>query len=66
MFTQASLHAFDMLGLVHVTAEVRQTERPGQEPSRVVLHVNSTVEGTGEDDAREWLRDALVARLEDL
>jgi len=54
-----------MLGHVHVSAEVRQQES-GDEPSTVVLHVNSTVEGTGETDPREWLRDALVALLEEL
>lgn len=63
MFTQASVHSFDMLGLVHVSAEVRQTEGT-DEASQVVLHVNSTVEGTGETDPREWLRDALVSLLE--
>lgn len=63
MFTQASVHSFDMLGLVHVSAEVRQQEHDG-EPSTVVLHVNSTVDGLGVTDPREWLRDALVAILE--
>jgi hypothetical protein len=63
MFTQASVHAFDMLGLVHVSAEVRQQEHP-EEPSVVVLHVNSTADGLGITDSREWLRDALVALLE--
>lgn len=63
MFTQASVHSFDMLGLVHVSAEVRQQEHD-DEPSAVVLHVNSTVEGLGVTDPRDWLRDALVALLE--
>jgi hypothetical protein len=65
MFTQASVHSFDMLGHVHVSAEVRQQEG-GDEPSSVVLHVNTTVEGTGETDPTEWLRDALVALLESI
>lgn len=63
MFTQASVHSFDMMGLVHVSAEVRQQEHV-EEPSRVVLHLNSTTQGTGECDPREWLRDALVSLLE--
>lgn len=66
MFTQASIHAFDMLGYVHTTAEVRQTEHPGESPAEIVLHVSTTEYGNGENDAREWLRDALIALLESL
>jgi len=65
MFTQASVHSFDMFGLVHVSAEVRQQEHD-DEPSSVVLHLNTTVQGEGQTDAREWLRDALVALLEEI
>jgi hypothetical protein len=54
-----------MLGLVHVSAEVRQQEHD-DEPSSVVLHLNTTVQGEGQTDAREWLRDALVALLEEI
>lgn len=65
MFTQASVHAFDMLGHVHVSAIIRQTELQ-DEASNVVLELRSTFGGCGETDPREWLRDALVALLEEV
>ena len=65
MFTQASVHAFDMLSHVHISAEVRQTEHD-HEPSAVVLHVNTTIPGFGITDPTEWLRDCLVALIESL
>lgn len=64
-FTQAEVHTFDCLGNVHIAASVRQTDGLTQ-TSSLVLHVSTDVQGTGEDDPREWLRDALIALLETL
>lgn len=64
-FTQAAVHAFDCLGTVHIAVTVHQSEGHG-DPNSLVLQQSTTVEGTGETDPREWLRDALVAMLEAL
>jgi len=65
MFTQMSVHAFDMLGLVHVSLEVRQQEHDHEGP-QLALHAVTDIQGEGEDDAREWAKAALVAMLEEL
>lgn len=62
-FTQCSVQAFDCLGQVHVAASVRQNTGVG-EVNDLVLHVFTDFQGTGEDDPREWLKDALVALVE--
>ena len=63
---EARLTAYDLLDTVAVATLLRSTE-PGEEsePS-VVLHYLTQVRGTGETDPRVWLRDALLALLEDI
>lgn len=65
MFTQVSVHAFDMLSQVHISLEVRQQEHD-HEPAEVVLHRTATIEGLGVTDPRDWAYDALVALIESL
>lgn len=62
----ASVSAYDALEDVHINAVVRQAGDDLESPVTSVLHQQCVVRGTGELDPREWLRDALVALLEDL
>lgn len=62
---QAHWTAYDMLDQVHLT--VRLFRYDGLESAgSLVLQESTTIRGTGEDDPREWLRDALVALLESI
>lgn len=63
MFT-ASISAYDVMEGVHVSATVTiHPDDPAQKAERI-YHTSVTVRGRGEDDARRWLRDALVALAE--
>lgn len=62
---QASVMTFDCLDQVHVAVQVREMTEHG-EANPTVLQVTTTVQGTGETDPRDWIRDALVAALEAL
>lgn len=62
----ASVHAFDVMDTVQVTATVRSTpDIEGIQPT-TVLRATTTVSGVGEVDPRQWMVDALVALLEEL
>jgi hypothetical protein len=64
-FYQAQVHTFDCLDSVHVAVTVRaMDDLPG--PNYVVLHESTDVRGVGEQDPRQWLKDALVALIEAL
>lgn len=58
-----NLHAYDVMGLVHVEATVTDYDLPIDHEDRVI-HVSTEFDGTGESDPREWLRDVLTAYLE--
>lgn len=62
----ATVHAYDVMDSVMITAVVRSTEGVGLERSPVELRATTTISGVGEDDPREWLRDALIGLLEAL
>jgi hypothetical protein len=64
MWYMSTVHAYDALDRVHVTATVRATVGSLGDPIAEVYSVATTVPGVGEDDPNEWLRDALVALLE--
>lgn len=63
---QASVHAYDVMGNVFVTASVQRQEGTTEGSTVLVLQASTTFAGVGEDDPREWLRDALVGLLERL
>jgi hypothetical protein len=63
MFT-ASIAAYDVMEGVHVSATVTLHPDDPSSPVQRVYHTAVTVKGRGEDDARRWLRDALVALAE--
>lgn len=66
MWFVATINAYDALDRVVIAAVLRQTAGGIGDPIHDVLQHVATVEGVGEDDPREWLRDALVGLLEDL
>lgn len=66
MLYVTTIHAYDLLDTVYATAVVRRYEGTGAGESDSVFACTTTVQGTGETDPREWLRDALVALLEDV
>jgi hypothetical protein len=63
MFT-ASIAAYDVMEGVHVSATVTVHPDDPVMPAQRIYHTVVTVKGRGENDARRWLRDALVALAE--
>jgi hypothetical protein len=61
-----TLHAYDLMDTVHATVVVRRYEETEREASSIVFECTTTVPGIGENDPNEWLRDVLVAVLEDI
>lgn len=61
-----TLHAFDLMDTVHASAVVRRYEETETTGSDIVFSCTTTVPGIGENDPTEWLRDVLVAVLEDI
>ena len=66
MWYVTTINAYDALDRVVVAAVVRATAGGVGDPIVECFQHVTTVEGVGEDDPREWLRDALVALLEDI
>jgi hypothetical protein len=60
----ASIHAYDVLSNVQVTALCRQYPDYEDGPGDVALRVSVLVPGEGIDDPQAWLRDVLVALIE--
>lgn len=63
---EARITAYDVMDSVGVIMVVRESTGYAAMADEVVYHKVTTVRGTGEDDPVEWLKDALVAALEDL
>jgi len=63
---EARVTAYDMLDQVTVTARVWDFTESQVGDERDYTWITTTVEGVGESDARQWLRDALVALLEEV
>lgn len=66
MWFSASLHAHDVMDQVTITARVWGDAGLGERQMQEQLSCAATVPGSGEDDPRQWLKDALVALLEEL
>ena len=66
MYYIATFNAYDALDRVVIAGTVRATVGGTGDPIEVVEQVVTTIDGVGEDDPREWLRDALVGLLESL
>lgn len=63
---EARLTAYDVMDQVAVILVVRETTAFPGNGDEVVYHKVTTVPGSGESDAQEWLKDALIAALEAL
>jgi hypothetical protein len=59
-----TIHAYDLLDTVYATVAVRRYEGSQEEASSTVFGYTTTVLGIGETDPAAWLRDVLVALLE--
>lgn len=64
MYRTATAAAYDVMDSVFVTVKVQTYEPDGEGYEKTESAWVTTVPSTGEDDDREWLRDALVALLE--
>ncbi len=64
---EATVTAFDVLDQVWVVVSLRGSDGVSTDRSALLgLQRQTTVQGTGETDPREWLRDALIAAIETL
>lgn len=61
-----SVHAYDCLDYINYSAKVDAYSDYEHDGAKRAFLIGGHVAGTGEDEAREWLRDVLVALLEDL
>jgi len=66
MWTQATVHAYDVMGKVFITASVRTAPGEAERGECLELHATATLDGVGESNPREWLVDALTGLLETL
>ena len=66
MWYVATINAYDAMDRVVVAAVVRATAGGVGDPIEDVLQHVEAIPGVGENDPREWLRDALVGLLESI
>lgn len=66
MIRNASIHAYDVLDQVWVHALIQCREPDGFGFATTTTTASVQVRGTGEEDDRRWLRDALIALAETL
>lgn len=66
MWFMASVHAYDVMDRIQITASVAEA---GTEEERAVCRVltaNTSIDGAGVSNPRDWLEDVLVALIEAL
>lgn len=61
-----SIYAYEVMGEVIVTARVWDERKETAETGKDLLTAKTQFSGTGEDDPRQWLLDALVGLIEDM
>lgn len=61
---RAHLTAYDAIDQVHAVVQVYEDGTPSKAERDPVVTTSVRVQGTGENDAAEWLRDVLIAVLE--
>lgn len=61
-----TLVAYDYMDKVGVSATVYSMPNRRSQPPERLYHGGTTLQGTGEDDPREWLKDVLIGLLETL
>lgn len=64
MYLLGSLRAYDVMGDVIIVGRVHSGSVEEAESGTDLFQHVVQVRGTGEDDPREWLKDALVAFIE--
>jgi len=64
MWYHATINAYDCLGQVVVSATIREAPESASDVPRALLSWVVAIEGVGEPDPQQWLRDALVGLLE--
>lgn len=65
-YRMSLINIYDAMDRVHVIASVRATSPDRSESIETELRCTTSLPSTGEDDARQWLVDALVALLEEI
>lgn len=66
MWYSASINAHDVLDHVVITARVWGDGGMGERQMVEQFSCATTIDGSGEDDPRQWLMDALVGLIEEL
>lgn len=66
MWFMASVHAYDVMSMVQITASVAEAGTGEERAIRPVLVASTTIDGAGVSNPRDWLEDVLVALLESL
>lgn len=61
----ATVHAVDVMDTISTSVSIR-AQNNSEADWRTLFTHTSTVAGVGEDQPLEWLRDALIALLEEL
>jgi len=61
-----NLYAYDVLDEIQITVRVAQVDDYDLDSTTWEPLVRTRIQSTGEQDIREWARDALVAALEAL
>jgi hypothetical protein len=66
MRLEARITAYDVMDQIHIAAFVTGSTPPLGERPEPLLRVLATMPGEGQTEPREWLRDTLVALLEEV
>jgi hypothetical protein len=64
MYRTATVHCYDVMDRVQVTASVILYENSGEPTHTVELAHSIDVQGVGSGSGDAWLRDALIALIE--
>jgi hypothetical protein len=63
---EARIVTYDVMDRIAISMTVRQSTDAPEHGQQTVYHKVTTVPGTGENDPRAWLLEALVAAAETL
>jgi hypothetical protein len=66
MWLMATVHAYDVMDRVQITASVSALETGEERAIRPVLTATALLDGAGVSNPRDWLEDVLVGLLETL
>lgn len=66
MYRVARIQAYDVMTEIVITAQVKTYDDLATDAPPAEIYWQTTVDGVGEEDPSEWLRDALVGLLEAL